>query len=256
MYVFSHCASASSASKNQTITSPHLLKTTVSPTSKTLLTNQRQKTKKPSQTAFNELIPNELNIFYPHAFKFDARPKEILYKTTKKEVKLCTCGEFDCLEQDSIQYLFENENRPSFLEYQTFLKNPKVRTSSKTSVVEALRSDQFITVNVIAKNTHNATKKFGGDFWIVRLIAYKKDDVINRLPPLLQRRHVKQIVVPPSHAMDHKNGRYSFKFSILPETYTKTLDFKLQVYLERSAEMIEVNRRAMSSYHIAQWVKT
>ena len=37
---------------------------------------------------------------------------------------------------------------------------------------------------------------------------------------------------------------------ILPESYVKKLDFKLQVYLERSAEMIEVNRRAMSSYHL------
>jgi len=136
-------------------------------------TNVPEQTEVPSRNGPNQLIPNELNISYPHAFKFDARPKEILYKTTKNEVKLCTCGEFDCLEQDSTKYLFENEKRPSYEEYKTILTDSKVRTSSENSDFEVEREAMFISVKITAKNGYNVTKKFGGDFWIVRIIAFK-----------------------------------------------------------------------------------
>ena len=61
--------------------------------------------------------PNQLEFSYPHEFKFDGRPKSILYEFTKEEVKLCTCGKFNCQEQESIETLFKHKQRPSFEQY-------------------------------------------------------------------------------------------------------------------------------------------
>ena len=183
------------------------------------------------------------NLPYRHGFKFDGRPKEILYKFTREEIKLCTCGEFDCLEQQSIQNLFKNEQqRPTFQEYKNILNDAKLRTSAKNSLINFQNSVDHFSVIIISKNGYNNSKTKGGDHWIVRLVTRNQKDYGSR--------HVKQIVVPPISRVNFRNGTCVYRMPILPESYVKKLDFKLQVYLERSAEMIEVNRRAMSSYHL------
>ena len=176
-----------------------------------------------------------------YLFEFDGRPKEILYKTAREEVKLCTCGEYDCQEQESIKTLFK-EGRPSFDEYKQILKDPKLSTSVKNSVVTVLdqpSTPDWFTVSITSKNGYNAAKTQGGDFWIVRMVARKEPTP-----------NVKQIIIPPISHQNFKNGSYLFKMPFIPKTYTEKLLFKLEVYLERSAEMMEVNKRAMSSYHM------
>ena len=64
---------------------------------------------------------------YSHTFKFDGRPKEVLYNP-REEVDLCTCGGFDCQEQDSMKEIFDDNDRPSLDEYKNSLKDPELST--------------------------------------------------------------------------------------------------------------------------------
>ena len=101
------------------------------------------------------------------------------------------------------------------------------------------KNANYFSVSITSKNGYNQPKTHGGDYWIVRLIA------MERPAP-----DVKQITIPPVSTQNFKNGSYSFKMPFLPTNYIEKLNFKLEVYLIRSAEMMEVNRRAMSSYNM------
>ena len=85
-------------------------------------------------------------------FKFDGRPKDVLYKFTREEIKMCICGEFDCTEQLHISRLFP-EARPTFEQYQSGLADPGVRTSAKNSVYEFKRN--ILTVQAVTENGEN-----------------------------------------------------------------------------------------------------
>ena len=164
---------------------------------------------------------------------------------------MCICGEFDCTEQSHISRLFP-EARPTFEQYKSGLADPGVRTSAKNSVYEFKRN--ILTVQAVTENGEN--RQSGGDFWITRLKGVLKENEVSRLKEVTgASRHQLitdskyQLFISPIDKTYHGNGVYTFEFPNVI-TYSKHFDINLEVVLERSSEIHEVNRRAMASYHM------
>ena len=114
---------------------------------------------------FSSLFPvreNSLKQFNTKFFKFDNRPENDLYKMSFHEVKSCTCGDYDCEEQDSIKKLFP-EKRMSMTEYKKALKNPGLRTNTKKSVYKQRKN----TLIIESFDSNGVHKTHGGDYKVV-----------------------------------------------------------------------------------------
>ena len=62
------------------------------------------------------------------------------------------------------------------------------------------------------------------------------------------KKSMYQIIIPPVESADFENGTYFFKFPQIKE-YLNEYRFMVEVVLERSSEIMELNRRLMSSYN-------
>ena len=159
---------------------------------------------------------------------------------------MCICGDFDCEEQSHISKLFP-EPRPSLKEYRSGLTDSGLRTSAKNSVY---RFDKNI-LNIQAVDVNGNSRKTGGDFWIARLKGVLRERSTQlSIETLRSQTHTSsEIFIAPHSKTDHGTGSYIFEFPNV-RNYSKNFKITLEVFLERSFILHEVNRRAMASYHL------
>ena len=158
--------------------------------------------------------------------------------SSKLQAAQCICSDFECTEQPIIKQLFEKQpdfkSHPNFVDFKRSLLNYKLRTSPKLTKFVYNKHNQVVSIK--AMNHYNQPKTHGGDHWIARILK-------KRLPKMLFSTYIL-----PKKMLDFGNGSYTVFFPKIDDDYLKNGAYSIEVYLEKSAEMIELNRRVMMIY--------
>jgi len=151
----------------------------------------------------------------------DKRPMSILYNGPLIEVTICISGAYDCNEFSDIRNIFSYPSRPKLNVYKESLTNLLLHTNINKSKYELITSN---TIKIEAFDGNNNHKKYGGDFWIVRLHSGSQIKPPN--PPHYGLDN-DGIYVGPLEKFDYDNGTYLFQFPNL--NYYTSLQFSKSI---------------------------
>ena len=167
----------------------------------------------------------------------DNRTHSELSKGQFFEVEQCVKGTWNCLETPEIANLLP----PRVLNSTTYKK--KISDfKTHTSPVFSKFNVQKNIVQIQAFNEYNQPKTIGGDFWIARIRNTIKNN--------------HNLIISSKKIVDWRNGSYTVEFPNVVQ-YQQFFNLSIEIWLERSTEMVEVIRRGMSSMHpTGRWMST
>lgn len=155
---------------------------------------------------------------------------------SEKQAYNCIFGFSNCTNQ------LETYSIPD-VDYKKIIHNPKLWTSTKNTVTlfdpDQTQPDKLI-LDVIAKDGYHNFKTYGGDFLMGRII-YAED---------VKHRHQQNVnFVLRGNVYDFDDGKYRIEFDKLEEyNFVKPTDeFKLQIFLLRQSEVVELLKRSMGT---------